>query len=59
MTPRLYAVFDSDEYEVGDLVAIATEQVVASMAVQAGFSVISNLPVLRTSQEFIEWRERQ
>jgi len=55
---KLYAIFDSDEYEPGDLVAIATEQVVASMAVQAGFSVISTLPILRTTSEFIEWRER-
>lgn len=47
MSSKLYAIFEATE----------TEQVVASMAVQAGFSVISNLPILRTTQEFIEWSE--
>lgn len=60
-TGQLFVIytFDGGPYEAGDtrVAAITTSQVVASMALQAGWLVYSNLPVLTTTQEFIRWAE--
>ena len=53
---RYFVISTQDRIEAGsDVVAITTSQVVASMATQAGWVVQTNLPLLTSTQEFIEW----
>lgn len=62
MTDVLMAIYRFDggsAAEAGDVevVAATDSQVVASMAIQAGWQVYSNLPILRTTNEFLNWAE--